>query len=92
MPNEAELKRISSVLQALIGKLTAENSEDVDVSANDFVRSDGFFLYVGVSGVVHFDDATGRENSRTLVTGYHPIRMTKVYNASTTATNLAAIW
>lgn len=92
--NEVELKGIISSVRDLTNRVSADSSLDIDVSSTDYTHEDpnGFFLYVGVAGVVQFDDISGRNNQRTLIAGYHPIRMKKVYTANTTATDLAVIW
>ena len=83
---------IVDALDRLLGRLSTNNGVDIDTSTNDYTRTTGFFLYVGVTGVVAGVDFGGNSFQRTFITGYHPIKMLTIKHTNTTATSLAACY
>lgn len=83
----ATVQALVKVLSDLLGKLSAQYSENITA---DYSKPSGFYLYVGVEGDVTYTDMRDVSSTRHFVVGYHPIRMKTITIATTTATDLAA--
>ena len=71
----------------------ASGGEAIDVSAVDQTLTQPGALYVGSAGDVKVDMADGETLTfANLQVGFHPIIITKVYNADTTASSMMAVW
>lgn len=79
-----------SVLASLLGRLSANYSENITFTSGRYDRAQGFFLYVGVEGDVNIEDMSGRAQTRHFVVGYHPLKIRAVLESGTVATDLAA--
>ncbi len=87
-----EIEALTKQITLLLTRLSVNNGADIDISSTDYTKLDGFFLYVGVTGVVAGTDFNGNDFQRTFVTGYHPIKMKKIKKLNTTATNMSALY
>jgi len=83
---------IVDAIDKLLGRLSTNNGVDIDLSSIDYTNNEGFFLYVGVAGIVAGIDFGGNNFQRNFVVGYHPIKMKTIKKTNTTATNLAACY
>jgi hypothetical protein len=83
---------IVQALERLLSRLSTNNGVDIDLSTTDYTNNDGFFLYVGVTGIVAGKDFAGNDFQRTFVVGYHPVKMKIIKKTNTTATSLAACY
>jgi hypothetical protein len=79
-------------LQAWIAP--AENTVAIDVSAVDYAPGFPFTLQIGTGGTVYIDDNNGHANQKLVAPdGYvHPGKVTKVYNAGVTASNMTVTY
>lgn len=64
----------------------------VDVSAADAEFAQPRILYVGTAGDVVVDTEGGETVTMANVAGWMPVRVTKVYNSGTTASDITAVW
>lgn len=81
---------VISTLADLLGKLSANFSENIAYTSGIYTRATGFYLYVGVEGDVQYTDMRDVSSTRHFVVGYHPIRIKSITEAGTTATDLGA--
>lgn len=82
---------IATLLKLLISRASYDGAEAI-TDASDYSRPDGFFLYVGTEGDVTFTTMKGQTMTKNMVVGYHPIRMASITGATTTATDLIALF
>jgi hypothetical protein len=87
---EQLLKALIGILKSLLGRLSGDCTENIIFTDGFYRRDTGFRLYVGVAGDVHFRDCRGYDQTRFLIAGYHPMKVTEVSEAGTTATELGA--
>jgi len=60
-------------------------------NTNDIPLTRG--LYIGTSGALKFNDESGNAVTfATAVAGYHPLRVTRVYDTGTDATDIHALY
>lgn len=84
-------KEILKLLQILISRSTYDNSIDIDVSGEDYINDNGFFIVVGTAGTVHAITFGGQEINRQM-DGPIPIRLKKIFSSGTSATDISANW
>lgn len=86
------MKELETLLRRLLDAATYEDSKDLDtiLASQDFEDKNGFFLSVGVEGVVHAITYKGTEINRVFPAGNHPLKLKKIFQAQTTATGLGA--
>lgn len=85
---------LMAIWNNFISRATYDNMKDISLAA-DFTfpeQKNGFFLYVGVAGVIKGETFSGGTFSHNFVTGYHCVKMRKILSTAngTTATDLAA--
>lgn len=84
-----------NAIYVLLGRSSYDSSVDINLGADfSLPGNKGFYLYVGVTGVVKGTTANNDTINRTFTVGYHPIKMKLVSSSAngTTATNLAACY
>lgn len=85
-----ELKILISLFRDFLSRVSSNNRIAITYTGGVFEKPEGFFLYVGVAGNVNYTDINGHSGIQTFTAGYHPTKLLRVTEASTTATNLAA--
>lgn len=85
---------ISEMVRALLiftGRFSPNRRKHIDPSAG-YERIDGFFLYVGTEGDVHYTDMEGSTGTEHFIVGYHPTQFKRIgpLAEGTTAGDLAA--
>lgn len=88
---EKQLEILLKLLSILIERSSYDNAKDIS-NGTDFIKADGFYLLVGVSGTVQATTINNDSWTKTLPAGMFPIKLKSITGTGTSATNLLACY
>jgi hypothetical protein len=87
---DGEYGKPHNTMRKFPGMVDTMTREPFDIVPNDSANLSRIAsgIYVGTGGELHFTDEAGVEHTLTVVAGWHPMRVIKVFATGTTADDM----